>query len=241
MRYTILKGQTCSSLNVRQFTLLIICSFLLIVSFPAIAKPEQPKKPVISEVFVDTTSASPDTLITIIGSNFDNPDVSLGTQGFLTVTDWDETMIEVETPVELDGDYKLTVSQGINGKNTDEFDLTISSGGGVGPQGPVGPPGPAGASSTGGGGGLTGYQVISGIKAISVQGITMFSTGSCPVGQIAISAGARQPIGGLTTMRLQKLLYMYPSSSQRWAMAIDSQDQASRDWTWYVVCADGTP
>jgi len=255
MRYTILKGQTYSSLNLTQFTLLIICSFLLAFSFPALAKPdkdkpEKVKKPVISEVFVDTSVENPVTQI--IGNDFDNPSVSLGIQGPLTVTYWDEGLIEVETPVVPDGDYKLTVRQGDKGKKKAEFDLTIGSGGGgaEGPQGPAGPQGEQGepgiqgppgedGTSGGGGGGVTGWEIVETTQTISNQSLTQFTTPVCPDGKVAMSGGAGPASPPFSGVRAH-LVYSYPNGSN-WRVGVENTSGVSKNWKRYTVCATGTP
>lgn len=97
----------------------------------------------ISEIWVD----SDNNQLVISGSGFDSPDVSLGAySGFLVPVSTAEDEVVVELPNALDaGDYKLIVSQGKNGNDQVDYDLTI---GAVGPQGEQGPPG---ADGTGGG------------------------------------------------------------------------------------------
>ncbi len=249
MRHTIHKGQTYSSLNLKQFTFLVICSFLLIFSFPALAKPgkpPKPKKPEIFEVFVETTGTDP--VIQIIGDHFDNPEVSLGIQGSLVVTYWDTNLVEVETPPVPDGDYKLTVRQGNKGKDKKDFDLTIGSGGGTeGPQGPAGPQGeqgipglqgPAGEDGSGGGGGLTGWEIVSTTQTISNQSLTQFTTPVCPAGKVAMSGGAGPASPPFSGVRAH-LVYSYPNGSN-WRVGVENTSGVVKNWKSYTVCATGT-
>ena len=253
MRHTILRGQTYSSLNLTQFTLLMICSFLLVFSFPALAKPEKAKpekvkKPVISEVFVDTSVENPVTQI--IGNDFDNPDVSLGIQGSLTVTYWDEGLIELVTPDVPDGDYKLTVRQGPDGKKKAEFDLTIGSGGGgaEGPQGPAGPQGvqgepgiqgPPGEDGTGGGGGVTGWEIVTTTQTIDNAPLTQFTTPVCPAGKVPVSGGAGPASPPYSGVRAH-LVYSYPNGSN-WRVGVENTSGYPKNWKKYTVCVTGTP
>jgi len=251
MSSTHLKGRNQSSQNIKLFTLLTICSFLLVFSFPAIAKPNKapkPKKPEISEVFVETTGTNP--VIQIIGNHFDNPDVSLGTQGSLVVTYWDESTIEVETPVVPDGDYKLTVRQGVNGKDKKDFDLTIGSGGGTeGPQGPAGPQGeqgipgpqgPAGEDGSGGGsGGITGWEIVTTTKVISSAQFEQFTTPVCPAGKVPMSGGAGPASPPYSGVRAH-LVYSYPNGPN-WRVGVENTSGGTKNWKSYTVCATGTP
>jgi len=235
MSSTHLKGRNQSSQNIKLFTLLTICSFLLVFSFPAIAKPDKapkPKKPEISEVFVETTGTNP--VIQIIGNHFDNPDVSLGTQGSLVVTYWDKNLIEVETPLVPDGDYKLTVRQGDKGKDKKDFDLTIGSGGGT-----EGPQGPAGEDGTGGGGGVTGWEIVTTTQTISNQSLTQFTTPVCPAGKVPMSGGAGPAAPPFTGVRAH-LVYSYPNGSN-WRVGVENTSGVAKNWKSYTVCATGTP
>ena len=89
-----------------KIVLLMVCSLLLILSFPAIAKKNTPE---ISEVFVDTLNNQ----LVIIGTGLNNADVSLGEYpDYLTpvaTMEDDELVVELPAGI-LEGDYKLTVS-----------------------------------------------------------------------------------------------------------------------------------
>jgi len=68
--------------------------------------------------------------VVIQGSNFNYPNVSLGEYtSFLTPVSFDgDFQVVVELPLNIpDGDYKLTVSQGIQGFDLDVYDLTIGA------------------------------------------------------------------------------------------------------------------
>ena len=110
-----------------KIVLLMVCSLLLILSFPALAKKVTPE---ISEVFVDTVNNQ----LVIIGTGLDNADVSLGEYPdyltpVLTMED-DELVVELPAGI-LEGDYKLTVSTRAKGRKkmsrADEYDLTIGA------------------------------------------------------------------------------------------------------------------
>ena len=103
------------------------------------------KDPQISEVFVT------DTQIVILGSNFEEPEVSLGDAGSLVLAHPAEINVLVAIlPADpmTAGDYKLTVSQGKDGKYLVSYDLTIGAVGPQGPQGVQGEKGDTGAAST---------------------------------------------------------------------------------------------
>jgi hypothetical protein len=149
-------------LSFKKIVVLSICSFLLVFSLPALAKKKSPKhppkKPLITEVYVG------DTVTLITGTNFDNPDVLLGNGLLLDILTSDDTMIEVSTPAIGDGDYKLIVSQGKNGKDIDEFDLTIGAVGPQGPQGADGAAGPIGLTGAAGTNGTNGTNGVDGAQ-----------------------------------------------------------------------------
>jgi len=260
MKDTILKGRNSLNLSFGQILLLVICSFLLVFSISANAIPNSIPKPKISQVLfydIDTdTGTIP--IMEIIGSDFDNPEVSLELHDPLTVLDSGADFILVATPdVDL-GDYTLTVRQGPNGKKTDEFDLTV--GGGIGPQGPVGaqgevgpagpqgevgPAGPQGEvgpagppADPGGGGGISGYEVITGDYTVEPLAAVEFNTGNCPGNKIAISAGAMQPGGNASG---HSIISMYPRDSQSWYLIAKNSSLWGRTWTWHLICVDGTP
>jgi hypothetical protein len=86
---------------------------------PVLAKNSE-KAPTISEVFVDLF----DEEIIVVGSDFNDPSVSLGEEGLLNVIEDTTSEIHVELPAIPDGDYTLTVSQG---KYQVSYDLTIDS------------------------------------------------------------------------------------------------------------------
>jgi microcystin-dependent protein len=134
-----------SYLNLKLITLLtIFCVFLLSVSLPALAKNENQPLPSITAVIVDTGAGE----MQIFGSGFVDPEVTLGAIPLsppYTTSTADELIIAI--PAITPGDYQLILSQGINGKDTDEYDLTV---GGVGPEGPAGADGNDGAAGADG-------------------------------------------------------------------------------------------
>ena len=111
---------------------LIIMLLAVCMSASAFAKDD--KVPQISEVLVAGDQ------VFIVGSHFDEPEVSLGEFGLLLLDGLPSPdLIVAYLPDPIDpGDYKLTVSQGDNGKDQVSYDLTI---GAVGPQGETGPTG----------------------------------------------------------------------------------------------------
>jgi len=122
---------------------LIIVLLAVCMSASAFAKDKDPQ---ISEVFVT------DTQIVILGSNFDEPEVSLGDAGSLVLAHPAEINVLVAIlPADpmTAGDYKLTVSQGKDGKYLVSYDLTIGAVGPQGPQGEKGDTGPQGPTGIG--------------------------------------------------------------------------------------------
>jgi len=128
-----------SRFNLKQIALLTICSILLALSTPVMAKKDKtppPVKPKISAVIVDSETDPAITSITIFGSEFLTPEVDLGIWGPLTILTSTDTQIDAVSLTSIPaGDYKLVVSQGNNGKQQDDYDLTI---GAVGPTGATG-------------------------------------------------------------------------------------------------------
>ena len=117
---------------------LLIMLLAVCMSASAFAKDKDPQ---ISEVLVAGDQ------VFIVGSNFDEPEVSLGKFGLLLlngIQSPDLIVAYLPDPIEP-GDYQLTVSQGNKSKVQVDYDLTI---GAVGPQGPPGAdstvPGPQG-------------------------------------------------------------------------------------------------
>jgi hypothetical protein len=109
------------------FTKLCISVLCLLISTAVLATGVQPQ---ISEVSVAGDQ------VFIMGSNFDNPEVSLGEFGLLLLDGLPSAELIVADLPDLivPGDYKLTVRQGKGGKDQDDYDLTI---GAVGPGTPV--------------------------------------------------------------------------------------------------------
>ena len=143
----------------RQLSLSVLC---LIFSFAAVAAPKNPKGgssfPEIHEVFYDSESST----LTIHGDKFD-PDlveVRLGDLAndplpfFTPPLSADVLVIDVLDV--LDGDYTLTVTQGDDGNQSDQFDLTIGAVGPQGEQGPAGADGVDGATGPAGADGADG-------------------------------------------------------------------------------------
>ena len=121
---------------------------LLATSLPALAKGGKNPPPSISSVIVNTD----DVEIQIFGSNFADPEVTLGPFIFsppYLLSEPDELIIAI--PPMVPGDYKLILTQN---KDEVEWDLTTGAVGSegpkgdTGPQGGVGPQGPQGADST---------------------------------------------------------------------------------------------
>ena len=110
-----------------KLVLLMVCSLLLVFSFPALAKNDSPE---ISEVFVDRVNNQ----LVLTGTGLDNANVSLGEYpGYLTpvpTMEDDELVVELPESI-LEGDYKLTVSTRTKNKKkisgADEYDLTIGA------------------------------------------------------------------------------------------------------------------
>lgn len=70
MKDTFLKGRNSKSLNFGQFLLLVFCSFLLVFSYSALAKPARTPNPEISEVIFYDMDTLP--VMEIMGDDFEN-------------------------------------------------------------------------------------------------------------------------------------------------------------------------
>jgi len=138
---------------------IIITGLCLIISTGANAKPP----PIITEVFIDF-AAGTDGEISIIGTDFANSEVRLGEYpGLLPlVHPVAADLVVVELPSGIaDGDYTLTLSQG---RQSDEYDLTIGAVGPTGPQGDSGADGADGTNGTNGADGADGADGTNGIN-----------------------------------------------------------------------------
>ena len=188
------------------FTKLGLSILVLLVSTTVIAKGAKPE---ITEVFVDTDHNQ----LVITGSGFASPDVNVRLGGYPDVLTLDPDLsspeeLVVDLPGEVAaGDYKLTVSQGKNGEDQDDYDLTIGANGAEGPagptgpagaQGPTGPAGPAGQAGPAGDRGPAGAQGSPG--AMGPQGPAGGQGPEGPAGAPGPEgpAGAQGPTGAIT-------------------------------------------
>lgn len=174
----------------------------------------------------------------------------------MTVLDWDVDFILVNAVGVDVGEYTLTVSQGPNGKKTDEFDLTV--GGGIGPQGDQGPQGeavptgpqgdqglqgevgPEGPEGPAGDGGISGINVKFETYIFDILSIQKLPTPTCELGEVAISAGAGPQDPASQSGSKPSLLYLYPSSTKgarSWNVGVDNSGSFSGPcWRLYTVC-----
>lgn len=137
---------------------IIITGLCLIISTGAYAK----TAPIITEVFIDFAAGE----ISIVGSGFTGSEVRLGEYPtpLPLVQPVAADLVIVELPVGIDdGDYQLTL---IQGKQSDEYDLTIGAVGPTGPQGDSGADGADGANGTDGTNGIDGANGADGTNGI---------------------------------------------------------------------------
>lgn len=178
-----------------QFIRLVFLSVLLFLSLPLSAAnpPTLKAKPIISTVVVDTAAGE----LVISGKDFSNPTVTLGE---LVIPPphllSEKSQLKIAIPTLTPGDYKLTLSQGKNGKYRTDFDLTV---GAAGPQGERGSPGPQGIPGPQGTPGPQGADGAPGTITGPLTAVSCtFSVGAnqrngcsatCPEGKFLISGG----------------------------------------------------
>ena len=185
----------------------LIVAIVIFTSFTgsalAVSKPE------IFEVFVDYDNE----IIIVVGDNFDDPKVYLGDEGELLIDHSTKTEIEAQLPAVPFGDYKLTVAQGQNDKNT-TFDLTLIDAA-QGPQGPVGPPGPQGVPGPQGPA-ATLLDILTVSNSVNANGGAS-CVASCPAQRQLISGGCEVngPIPSLNAVFLGRSI-PHPSQPESW-------------------------